>query len=111
VDTEDLNATNANYERVIAIMNELLTERYKDYCTCPRCKCDIAAITMNYLPRHHIVETDAGKEYGSPWVMIETTVIHLLSLAAAAAATQCPAPHAVIFPQGLCVMKGCFQKI
>jgi hypothetical protein len=99
--TEDLNATNANYERVIAIMNELLTEPYKDYCTCPRCRCDIAANALNYLPPHYNDETDAGKEYGSPWVMIETTIIHLLSLSAAAVATPCPAPHAVISPQDL----------
>ncbi len=102
VGTEDLNATNANYERIIAIMNELLTERYKDYCTCTRCRCDIAAIALNYLPPHYIVETDAGKEYGSPWVMIETTVIHLLSLAAAAVATQCPALTPLFLLKTLC---------
>jgi competence protein ComFB len=74
VDTSDLNVTNANYERVIAVMEKFLTERYKDYCECSRCKCDIAAIALNYLPPHYIVETDVGTEHGSPWVMVETAV-------------------------------------
>ncbi|NTW65751.1 MAG: late competence development ComFB family protein [Nitrospirae bacterium] len=39
-----------------------------------RAKCDIAAIAFNYLPPHYIVKTDVGKEYDSPWVMVETAV-------------------------------------
>ena len=70
----DLNVTNANYERVLAIVDKFLADRYKDFCACPRCKCDIVAISLNYLPPHYIVETDTGKEYGSPWVMVETAV-------------------------------------
>mgnify|MGYP006270121945 CR=1 FL=1 len=74
MDTDDLSVTNANHERVIAVMNKFLTERYRDFCACPRCLCDIAAIALNYLPPHYIVETPAGKELGSPWVMVETAV-------------------------------------
>lgn len=72
--TVDISIINANYERVLAIMDKFLAERYKDFCSCPRCKCDIAAIALNYLPPHYIVETETGKEYGSPWVMVETAV-------------------------------------
>ena len=70
----DINVTNANYERVLAIMDKFLADRYRDFCACPRCRCDIAAIALNYLPPHYIVETETGKEYGSPWVMVETAV-------------------------------------
>lgn len=72
--TIDINVTNANFERVLSVMDKFLVERYKDYCACPRCRCDIAAIALNYLPPHYIVETETGKEFGSPWVMVETAV-------------------------------------
>ncbi len=65
---------NANYERVLAVMEKLLQERYQDFCNCPRCMSDIAAIALNYLPPHYIVEHDNSKECGSPWVMVETAV-------------------------------------
>jgi competence protein ComFB len=74
VSTHEFNVTNANHERVLAVMDKLLTERYADFCACTRCKCDIAAIALNYLPPHYIVETEAGKEHGSPWVMVESAV-------------------------------------
>jgi hypothetical protein len=32
------------------------------------------AIPLNYVLPHSIVETDTEKEFGSPWVMIETAV-------------------------------------
>jgi len=70
----DCSVINANYERVLAVMDRFLTERYNNVCTCPRCMSDIAAIALNYLPPHYIVEGNNGKEYGSPWVMIETAV-------------------------------------
>ena len=70
----DCKVTNANYERVLAVMNKFLTERYRDTCSCPRCMSDVAALALNYLPPHYIVESEPGKEFGSPWVMVETAV-------------------------------------
>lgn len=70
----DCSVINANYERVLAVMDRFLSERYDDVCTCPRCRSDIAAIALNYLPPHYVVERNNGKEYGSPWVMVETAV-------------------------------------
>lgn len=72
----DISCTviNANYERVVAVMNKFLAERYKDTCACPRCMSDVAALALNYLPPHYIVESEQGKEFGSPWVMVETAV-------------------------------------
>jgi competence protein ComFB len=55
-------------------MDKFLAERYKDACVCPRCISDIAAIALNYLPPHYIVDTKDGKEIGSPWVMVEAAV-------------------------------------
>ena len=70
----DITVTNANFERVLSVMDKFLTERFGDSCSCPRCKCDIAALALNYLPPHYIVEIGTDKEHGSPWVMVETAV-------------------------------------
>ncbi len=68
------NVINANYERVVMVMDRVLQGRSRDFCGCPRCISDIAAIALNYLPPHYIVEPDGRKECGSPWVMVETAV-------------------------------------
>lgn len=69
---------NANYERVIAVMDRYLKERYKNACDCPRCISDIAALALNYLPPHYYVDITAEKDMGSPWVMVETAVIEAI---------------------------------
>jgi len=74
----DCNVRNANYERVVAVMDKLLGERYKSICSCPRCVNDIAAIALNYLPPHYYVDTREEKEIGSPWVMVETAVVEAI---------------------------------
>ena len=66
---------NANYDRVLTVMEKFLHERYKHICACPRCMSDIAAIALNYLPPHYIVDREKGGEFGSPWVMVETAVV------------------------------------
>ena len=65
---------NANHERVMAVVDKFLLDRYQNMCTCPRCMCDIVAIALNFLPPHYVVESDPEKEFGSPWVMVETAV-------------------------------------
>lgn len=72
------NVRNANYERVIAVMDKYLREKYKNVCNCPRCISDIAALALNYLPPHYYVELDASREIGSPWVMVETAVVEAI---------------------------------
>lgn len=72
----DCKVRNANYERVVAVMDRLLKERYKNACCCPRCVNDIAAIALNYLPPHYYVEE--SREMGSPWVMVETAVLEAI---------------------------------
>lgn len=68
------NVKNANYERVLAVMDKYLNERYQNVCGCPRCLSDIAAIALNFLPPHYYVDTETDREFGSPWVMVETAV-------------------------------------
>ena len=72
------NVTNANYERVVAVMGKYMNERYKNVCNCPRCVNDIAAIALNYLPPHYYVEIDKDREVGSPWVMVESAVVEAI---------------------------------
>jgi len=74
VNNFDVSVVNANHERVMAVVDKFLVDRYQKVCTCSRCLSDIVAIALNYLPPHYIVETETGKEFGSPWVMVETAV-------------------------------------
>ena len=74
----DCNVRNANYERVVAVMDKFLNERYQNVCSCPRCVNDIAAIALNYLPPHYYVDINEDKEIGSPWVMVETAVVEAI---------------------------------
>jgi hypothetical protein len=70
----DCNVRNANYERVLAVMQKFLQEKQQQVCGCPQCLNDIAAIALNYLPPHYYVDTHQDQEVGSPWVMVETAV-------------------------------------
>ncbi len=72
------NVKNANLERVLAVMDKYLRERYAQVCTCPRCVSDIAAIALNYLPPHYYVDMEKDRELGSPWVMVETAVLEAI---------------------------------
>lgn len=54
-------------------MNRFLRDRYR-VCSCPRCRSDIAALALNYLPPHYYVDPDPEQEIGSPWVMVEVAV-------------------------------------
>lgn len=71
-DTVNCNIRNANYERVLTVMEKFLKERYRNACSCPRCVSDMAALALNFLPPHYY--TEISKEIGSPWVMVETAV-------------------------------------
>ncbi len=74
----DCNVRNANYERVMTVMDKFLKERYPDVCACPRCINDIAALALNFLPPHYHVSLNEKNEIGSPWVMVETAVIEAI---------------------------------
>ena len=72
--TNNCHVVNANYERVLAVMDKVLADRYQNICTCQRCMSDIAAIALNYLPPHYFAGGGEVKDFGSPWVMVETAV-------------------------------------
>jgi hypothetical protein len=74
----DCSVRNANYERVVTVVDKILKERYGDICTCQRCFSDMAAIALNYLPPHYYVDLSEKKDIGSPWVMVETAVIEAI---------------------------------
>ncbi len=74
----DCNVQNANYERVMAVMEKFLKERNHNICGCPRCMNDIAAIALNFLPPHYFVITSGANAMGSPWVMVETAVVEAI---------------------------------
>ena len=74
----DCNVKNANYDRVVLVMDKFLKERYRNICSCNRCLNDIAAIALNYLPPHYYADFSSTKELGSPWVMVETAVVEAI---------------------------------
>jgi competence protein ComFB len=74
----DFIVRNANYERVMTVMEKFLKERYHNICNCPRCMNDIAAIALNFLPPHYFVGTEGDNDIGSPWVMVETAVVEAI---------------------------------
>lgn len=76
----DCNVRNANYERVLTVMEKFLKERYSDVCSCARCVNDIAAAAMNYLPPQYYSENDDNKDLGSPWIMVENAVVEAIKL-------------------------------
>ncbi len=85
----DCEVRNANYERVMAVMEKFLQERYSNVCSCSRCVNDIAALALNYLPPHYYVDRDDNREAGSPWVMVESAVTEAIDRVA-----ECPNhPH------------------
>ena len=99
------NVTNANYERVVAVMGKYLNERYKNVCGCPRCVNDIAAIALNYLPPHYYVEMDKDREIGSPWVMVESAVVEAIDRVMERPNHSLHTPHETT-PQGPTALMG-----
>jgi hypothetical protein len=71
---------NANVARVTTAMNRFLQDRYRGVCSCPRCRSDITAIALNYLPPHYYVESVPEQEMGSPWIMVETAVLEAIEI-------------------------------
>lgn len=74
----ECSVQNANYDRVLLVIEKYLANRYANACNCPRCVSDMAALALNYLPPHYYVESAPGKELGSPWVMVESAVVEAI---------------------------------
>ncbi len=74
------NVRNANYERVLSVMETFLNERYRNVCSCSRCVSDIAALALNFLPPHYFSDDKNATKAGSPLVMVETAVIEAIDV-------------------------------
>jgi competence protein ComFB len=70
-----LKVENANYEKVFYYIEKMLSESDR-YCSCARCRVDVAALALNTLPPHYFVDPKhAGNtDMGSPWILIEMAV-------------------------------------
>jgi hypothetical protein len=70
---------NANYEKVMATLDRLLSEeRFMGACRCAKCLDDMAALALNCLQPHYYVDAGRGGEVGSPSVLVENAVIEAM---------------------------------
>lgn len=74
------NVRNANYDRVMSVIESFLNERYGNVCSCTRCVSEIAALALNYLPPHYYCDDKNVIKIGSPLVMVETAVIEAIDV-------------------------------
>ncbi|MGB9814089.1 MAG: late competence development ComFB family protein [Thermovenabulum sp.] len=58
---KELKLKNFMEDVVFQILDEILMEK-KDFCSCERCKMDIAAIALNHLPPKYTV-TESGEVF------------------------------------------------
>ncbi len=65
---------NANYERVLEVLQRLLNDKSSSFCSCSDCLNEIAATALNCLPTHYYVNEKMVDEVGSPWIMVENAV-------------------------------------
>lgn len=76
--SDEFTVRNANYRKVISLVERFTPDNRYEFCRCERCLSDIIALALNYLPPHYYVDADMGSEIGSPWVMIEGAVIEAM---------------------------------
>jgi competence protein ComFB len=72
--------TNANYEKVTTVLGKIIQDDRYRICRCERCRGDIVALALNYLPPHYYVDASRGGNIGSPMVMIENAVIEAIEV-------------------------------
>jgi len=71
---------NANYEKVLSVLDIFLRDDRHAFCRCDKCLSDIAALALNYLPPHYYVDAGRGGDIGSPSVMVEHAVLEAMEL-------------------------------
>lgn len=72
--------TNANYDRVLSVVNRYLDESRIPGCVCEQCVGGIIAWALNCLPPHYYVERQRDQEAGSPWIMVESAVLEAIEM-------------------------------
>jgi len=73
-ETRQCNIVNANYQKVVSVLEWFVHDDRYRICGCKLCRNDIAALALNYLPPHYYVDAGRGGEIGSPLVMVESAV-------------------------------------
>lgn len=77
-ETRQCNILNANYQKVMSVLDRYLQDDRYVVCRCERCISDITALALNYLPPHYYVDAGRGGDIGSPSVMVENAVIEAI---------------------------------
>jgi hypothetical protein len=70
---------NANYAKVLTVLNRIMQDDRFGICRCERCISDITALSLNYLPPHYHAGPYRG-DMGSPWVMVESAVMEAMGM-------------------------------
>jgi len=73
-DARHCNVMNANYLKVLSVLEKKLHSDRPAACRCVKCISDITALALNCLPPHYYVDPGRGGEIGSPLVMVESAV-------------------------------------
>ena len=71
---KNLSIRNANFDKVMTVIDRYLDESRMQGCTCEQCVDAVVALALNYLPPHYYVDAQREPEVGSPWVMVENAV-------------------------------------
>lgn len=68
------SVTNANFGRVLSVVNKHLKASKSHPCACGKCANRIIAEALNSLPTHYFAEKDRESGVGSPWILVESAV-------------------------------------
>lgn len=71
---QSCSVTNANFERVVSVVDSHLKELKAKPCTCDKCVNRIIAEALNSLPTHYYADKGRKPEMGSPWILVESAV-------------------------------------
>lgn len=71
---QSCSVINANFERVLSVVNNYLKESPEYTCTCDKCVNRIIAEALNSLPTHYYADKVLEPEMGSPWSLVQSAV-------------------------------------
>lgn len=77
-ETRQCNIVNANYQKVMSVLDGYLHDDRYAVCRCEKCISDMTALALNYLPPHYYVDASRRGELGSPSVMVVSAVIEAM---------------------------------
>lgn len=77
-ETRQCNIVNANYQKVLSVLERFVKDNRYAVCRCEKCISDMTALALNYLPPHYYVDESRASNIGSPLVMVESAVIEAM---------------------------------